>query len=234
MFRRVGWFGCLVCVFGVGLSAGALRAVADSITLDYLTPYTAIPASWWTEGIDLTTLPDNSDWLLGSGNRKLGGTALSTTCTNTYREASWPTCTYTGGVSPPYAANEDAMFTWPGGNGGFDLTAHVGPGSGSLTIWMYQGTYNWGELSADLASTAGADLVLEMGPNGGLLGAQQIVLKYTSAINQDLTIHTATANNYSPYGFFAAALTPVPEPGALSLLGCGAAGLLAYAWRRRR
>ena len=28
--------------------------------------------------------------------------------------------------------------------------------------------------------------------------------------------------------------TTVPEPGTLVLLGCGLAGLLCYAWRKRR
>jgi hypothetical protein len=225
MCQRVLLSICLACVVAVSVSPAA----ADFITRDSLTDMPAV--------IDLTALPSNAQWMLGSGNTSLGSTAFSTAgSTLTYQDASYPLSTYTNGTSPTSATNETGTYRWqePWSTGCFDMTIHVPQGSGQVILWIGQGTYNWGQLSADFASTPETDLFLEESALGGLLGQQKLVMNYRTDTAQDMRIVTATAGNYNNYGFFAAALVPVPEPGAMTLIGCGVISLLAYAWRKRR
>lgn len=226
MCQRVLLSICLACVVAVSVSPAA----ADFITRDSLTDMPAV--------IDMTALPSNTQWMLGSGNTSLGSAAFSTASATTWSESGYPLSTYANGTDPTSATNELGTYRWPGGSGGptacFGLTVHVPQGSGQVFLWLGQGTYNWGQLSADFASTPGTDLFLEESPAGGLLGRQQLVMNYRTDTAQDMTIQTASADANTNYGFWAAALVPVPEPSACALIGCGALSLLAYAWRKRR
>jgi hypothetical protein len=71
-------------------------------------------------------------------------------------------------------------------------------------------------------------------------------LIFTNGSGQEINIWGTGNGNYSFYRWTpgvgydmtttstTVALTPVPEPGSLTLLGVGIAGLAGYGWRRRR
>jgi len=61
--------------------------------------------------------------------------------------------------------------------------------------------------------------------------------KYTAPASGELVVTITpdnTGNGWHMYGFTNEAAGVVPEPSTLALLACGLAGLLAYAWRKRK
>jgi hypothetical protein len=85
--------------------------------------------------------------------------------------------------------------------------------------------------------------------SGGISNSSDLTLWgliFTNGSGQEINIWGTGSGNYSFYRWTPGvgydvqttstnvALTPVPEPGSLTLLGLGIAGLAGYGWRRRK
>ena len=169
------------------------------------------------------TLPTTYyDWLLGSGNKKLGG-GITTTALSIVSLADYPNFTYTNGTSPTSATDENSTYHFQ--TGPFTLTIPVQAASGQIVLWLgASGANNGASFTADLPDTAGVEYSTAFAISST---REQWVLDYTSPVAQNMTISVNRGANTNA-GFFAVANT-VPEPSSVILL----AGGIAFCLRRR-
>jgi hypothetical protein len=141
--------------------------------------------------------------------------------------------------------NGTPEFTWtdgiggssnpsPSGNAGFirgtvDGAVHCGTyldlpaGSGTVTVWWVHAV---GGGSPGFTLTFDDTTSLTTTAAGGCIMS---TVNYTTPVPQYLTFEM---NTYG--GFYAMAVSRVPEPSSFVLLGFGLAGLSAYAWRKMK
>lgn len=196
---------------------------------EYAIPYAGDP-------YDITAA-GNLDWVVTYYAEKAGGTAIATTPPGNTAEyltspaggyfpvSGFPTFSWTDGSYQPATP----FVGWGGiiqGNGvdtGVATTIAVPAGSGQLTVWWAYAVAP--EPAAFTVTFDDSTSYTTPGTNSAL----KTVLDYNTATDQTLTFQT------NPYaGIFAIAISTVPEPGTLVLLGSGLVGLIAYAWRKRK
>lgn len=179
-------------------------------------------------GESFTLQTSLTDWLLATGNRKLGG-ALTTNGPSTAIFTDYPNFTYTNGTSPTAATEENGTYRYTSRGSSFTLSIPLAAGTGGLILWLGATSNNSASFTADLPDTAGVDFTT----NFGAVTSQQFFLDYKTDVAETLlvTIDPGTNDNA---GFFAVGVSPtpsVPEPAAwVGVLG----GLAAMLGVRRR
>lgn len=162
-----------------------------------------------------------TDWLLGTGNQKLGG-GITSSAPSSFSDSTYPNFTYSDGTLPPSGADENSTYRYSGG-ASFSLMIPVEAGSGRVILWLGATSDNSASFTADLPDTAG----VEFSTNFGLLIREQWFLDYTSPVAQTMTVTIDRGTNANA-GFFAVATT-VPEPSSIIFL----LGGMAICLRRR-
>jgi hypothetical protein len=222
-----------VLLVALAAVAWATGACASTISLNseesYAIPYTGDP-------FDITAA-GNLDWVVSYYAEKAGATAIVTTPPgNTaefesspaggyYAGAGFPTFSWTDGSYQPTIPfiGGDGLIFGDGVGTGVGTHIAVPAGSGTLTVW-----WAYAVVPGPAAFTVTFDDSTSY-TTPGTSGALKTVLNYNTDTAQTLTFQT------NPYaGVFAMAVSTVPEPGTLVLLGLGLVGLSAYAWRKRK
>jgi hypothetical protein len=186
------------------------------------------------------TAAGTTDWALPYCSEKAGGTTIATLdgvngylaeTRNYYTDGTFPNFSYTDG---------SAGSTWgtsSSGEGGQEYTdvSHSGTinlaaGSGTIHAWLNTWCleHTAGTFVATFADSTSVSMVM---PGSGIM--QDIVLNYSTDTAQSLTITVGNTGTYGNAGFAALAVSQVPEPGTLVLIGTGLMGLVCYAWRKR-
>lgn len=237
----------LTAVLAVLVLVGCLQSVVtsargDSISLESIV---AAPASNTIDSAEFT------DWALGSGNRKAGGSQISVLSTATWTDPGYPAFTYSDGTSPVSATNEVGTFRWDGGNdaatGISRIAIHATAGSTGTVTLLVGGAY-WADLETSFSPTgvftsgtgqtnSAWQFLTNIGRavNDGS-GSHKVVLTYASSTAQDLDILLNGRGDVESgnAGFWMVGVTAIPEPSTLVLLTVSCFGLLAYAWRKRK
>jgi hypothetical protein len=102
-------------------------------------------------------------------------------------------------------------------------------GSGSLSIWWVYVPINQNGSQFTLAFDGGASYTVPLVPFAEMESPRKTVINWQTDAPQ--TLHFSALTNA---GINAIAVSQVPEPGTLTLLVCGLAGLIAYAWRKQK
>ena len=168
-----------------------------------------------------------TDWLLATGNRKLGGT-ITTDGPSTASFADYPNFTYTNGTNPSAATEENGTYRYMNSGSIFTVTVPLAAGTGGLILWLGATSNNSAVLSVNLPDTSGVDVLT----NFGVVTSQQFFLNYKTDVAENVTVTINPGNNANA-GFFAVGVSPtqfVPEPTAwVGVLG----GLAAIVGGRR-
>jgi hypothetical protein len=135
-----------------------------------------------------------------------------------------------------YTLGGGTIYNDPGATlqaGAYTLTVAVGNLVGvtgdDFTIYLgttTQGLASYTGLASELQSGALADktVVLNVASGNSNIGAPLRI-----------TLEAATASNtYAVFDNVRLSFVPVPEPGALTMLGAALLSLLCYAWRKRK
>jgi hypothetical protein len=204
----------------------------SSLSIAGQTPFGVGPYTGPTEDI---SAQGNLDWVIIARSEKLatnviatdGGSLLETTphyyWASTYDS---PKFNWTGGLNGSSATNANAGVTYSTAENEFTAThIELPAGSGKITVWWCM-TGAMGN-SATCSFSLDDGTLLTMDAITGAPAGRKTVLDYYTATPQTLTL---TTNDDA--GVFAVAVSTVPEPGTLVLLGGAAFGLAVWAWRR--
>ena len=171
-----------------------------------------------------------TDWLLGSGNKKLGGgiTTTGPSATNAFND--YPDFIYSNGTSPTSSAGENGFYRFS--NSPFTISIPLTVGSGQVTLWLgSQSNTNTASFTADFPDTAGTDFSAFFATS---TNSEQWFLNYTSSVAQTMTV-TLNPNGNGNVGFFAVGVGQVPEPSTTALFAfAGVIGLFHARNRRNR
>ena len=217
----------LMSVASVALLAGSLTMVASAFG-DTTLSIDSVTNLGGGAGPFNVTSAGNLDWIVYGVNEKAGGTAITgTSYAGVNTDPSYPSFSYSDG-----AANETYGTANPGAQAlylinptvSFDLPA----GSGTITAW---GGTGWSStFTAAFADGTSRTYSLDAGVSNSWV--DQAVISYHTDTAQKLSWYATTITGNS--GVFAIAVSTVPEPGSLTIVGIGLFGLLAYAWRKRK
>jgi hypothetical protein len=215
---------CL-CFVVLALAACAPQAWCSSISVASDTVITPFPATPY----DITAA-GNLDWVVSAVDEKAGASSIATTTTGILESqgynAVWdgPQFSWTDGV---VGSNSD-------GNSGMNLTngavlgTHVAlpAGSGTVSLWWceYAGV---GPASFTASLADGPSVTVDCANSTGKL----TVLNWQSDRAQTMTL-SSPADSIT--GYWGMAVSQVPEPGTLAMLGTCLVGMIAYAWRKRK
>jgi hypothetical protein len=188
-----------------------------------------------------------TDWWLGSGNRMSGGSAISASnMPSTYSEVGYPQFSYSNGVSPTSAVDEQGTYAYGYAHVSDWIPTHsatlnvlVPQGSGQVAFWCGGGGANAGDDGVYVSVALGSQTLNAGTYEVSNAGRWKYVLDYTNTSSTAQTMTISLQPFYSEeanIGFFAATLQAgsVPEPSAVILVATGLFGLLAYAWRNRK
>lgn len=220
----------LVVLAGVACAPAALgSSLSVASETGFSLPYTGAAYDISAEG--------NLDWLVSNKNQKDATNIIATyNDTNMFMGAGalfkyaengmpdWaPAFAYTGGRDNTSATYERADYLYAGVVTDIALPA----GSGTVSIWWTFGDTSPGDAHIALTFDDGTSYTSPDGFN-------YVAPKKTVISWQTDTAQTLHFSSDVPAGVWAMAVSQVPEPSTLSLLACGLAGLIAYAWRKRK
>lgn len=224
------WHGLATLVAGVALLAPA-PASASYIVLSPGVNPNPHPIDRTGSGESFTLQTTLTDWLLATGNRKLGGT-ITTTGPSTANFVDYPNFTYTNGTNPTAATEEDGTYRYASTGSSFTISIPLAAGTGGLILWLGATSNNTASFTADLPDTVGVDF----STNFGVVTSQQFFLDYKTDVAETalITINPGTNANA---GFFAVGVSPtpsVPEPSTWVALAIGVVLSGGVAMRRCR
>ncbi len=180
--------------------------------------------------VNTTTLP--SGWINATGTARVFGDG---TASHGYGIISNGTSTSNFSVlydtQTAIQANTEYLLTT-------DLGFYTGGGSGHISgnFTLELGTWD-GSNFTPLASNSGAVNYYAYGFGTDASGSTALNLTTGAGVSGDLAVRLSrTGGTVNWQGFDNVVLTAasIPEPGTLALLAAGVAGLLCYAWRKRR
>jgi hypothetical protein len=226
-------FPISLAIFCLAIAAPVMAGSILSFVSD--TPY-PIPYPNELPAFDITA-EGNLDWLIVNENQKAEAniiatqpdTNLPTTAPGVHDYATTPDAatnpppfSFTDGQDAPTSATylraDIALI-------GVATDFYLPAGSGSLTFWWTYIPGFEGDAQFTLSFDEGASYTVPAGFN--MLSPKKTVINWQTDTAQTLHFF-ATA----PAGFNAIAVSAVPEPGTLTLLGVGLLAL-AYVWRKR-
>ena len=177
-------------------------------------------------GQSYTLDPSLSDWLLGSGNKKLGGSMTYTTTAAAVTNTDFPNFTYSNGTSPTSATDENSYYRLTSSSP-LNIFIPLPQGSGQLSLWLgNQLNNNLNSFTADFPDTPGTDFSTFFGGAFASPTSEQWHLNYDSSVAQTMTVTITTGNNNGNAGFLAVAVSQVPEPSTFLFGLIGLAGVL--------
>ena len=221
------WRSSCICIAALAVSCTALRA--SSVILDPGISPNPHPINRTGSGESFTLTPSLTDWLLGNGNRKLGGMITTSAPSGNASFGDYPNYTYTNGTSPMFATDENSTYQFINTGGTMSIFFPLQAGSGQIILWLGVSSNNSASFTADFADTPGIDFSIGFGNSV----SEEFFLDYTSTVAQTLTVTLSPGTN-SNVGFFAVAVSPVPEGSSIAYLALGGCGMaLASLYRRR-
>jgi hypothetical protein len=233
IMNRKSLFSISLAIFCLAITAPVMGGSALTFVSD--TPY-PLPYPDGLPAFNITA-EGNLDWLIINENQKANaniiatqpGTNLPTTAPGVHDYATTPSVatnpppfSFTDGQNPTSAAYLRSDIALVGVATDFYLPA----GSGSLTFWWVS-VPGWGGPSQ--FTLAFGDGTSYTAPDVQEMEApRKTVINWQTDMAQTLHLSATT-----PAGFNAIAVSAIPEPGTLTLLGIGLLGL-AYIWRIRK
>ena len=185
-------------------------------------------------------------------NREAGGNKISVLSTTMWSESSYPTISYSNGVSP-VSATELATFCWDGGNNATagqtrELRFMRSAGSsgdrdrlvrrGRIGRTWRQHSHPPGFFTSGTGQTNSAwKYLTNVGAAVDGAGWHKVVFAYASDVDSGSQYppeRQRATSSPANAGFIALGVTSVPEPSTLFLLSTGVTALLAYGWRKRK
>lgn len=222
--KMLFWMSLVIAL----VTCSATSAWADTLAFDSMT---AIPTPFGsTTPYDITAI-GNLDWELPGVDEKSGGTVIPWIHgQSAYAEGpgDYPAFAYTNGTTSGSATvSSKYAYTTP-----YTMLA-LPAGSGQITVWLGDGgPAPYGESSCNVWFDGDypASLVTHTIPNNS---RQMMVFDYQTASPRTVWVSSDAGAGAWNVGWFGVAVSGVPEPSTVTLLGIGLTGLLAYAWRKR-
>ena len=167
-----------------------------------------------------------SDWLLGSGNTKLGSSITYTTTAAAVTDTSYPNFTYFNGTSPTSATDENSYYRLTSSSP-LNIFIPLPQGSGQVSLWIgNQVNNNLSSFTANFPDTPATDFSTLFGGSFASPTSEKWLLNYDSSVAQTMTVTITTGSGSNNSGFFAVAVSQVPEPSTFLFGLIGLAGLL--------
>jgi hypothetical protein len=214
---------------GIALMAlGATSAHADSLTFNSMT---AIPTPFSGTPYNITAL-GNLDWIMPGVDEKADTSIIpdpSGVAAQADGPGDYPAFTYTNGKWNAGTQTATAKYNYPTPYAQLSMPA----GSGQIMLWCGDGgsaPFTPSTVNAWLDGDYPASLVTRTLSNNS---RQLAVFDYNLSAPRGIWL-SSDPNGAVNAGWFAVAVSSIPEPSCIVLTSTGVLGLLAYAWRKRK